>query len=384
MNNFLWKIYVSRFMDSFILIGVIFALLFSNHGLNPFQISLLISFWSLTTILTEVPFGVLADTYSRKNLLILGLVLRVIGFGFWMMGGFVNYAIGFILWGLKNTLTSGTLEGLVYDELAYYKKEDLYEEVSGKMGSAFSLGLFLSAIFGGLVAQISFSWVLVASIITSLLGALILSTLKSVKAVQSTGEVNYYQTLRNAVLEIRTNSTILYVIAFICIIFAAFGAMDEYWALIYNHFNLSESIVGVLVALVYGIGMVAGSTVKFFGKGKYLGYILISIGSAIYLLLGLTKMLWVLPLTFIAIYLFQIASIKLEAQLQHSITSHQRSTISSIKSLLFELVYMAYVLAFGYIGSKYGILSILVIAGSFLIISILVLPIIKTRFTRSV
>ena len=291
MKNFLWKIYISRFMDSFILIGVIFALFFSNHGLDPFQISLLISFWSLTTILTEVPFGVLADTYSRKNLLILGLVLRAIGFGFWMMGGFVNYAIGFVLWGLKNTLTSGTLEGLVYDELAYYKKEDLYEEVSGKMGSAFSLGLFLSAIFGGLVAQISFSWVLVASIITSLLGALILSTLKSVKAVQSTGEVNYYQTLRNAVLEIRTNSTILYVIAFICIIFAAFGAMDEYWALIYNHFNLSESIVGVLVALVYGIGMVAGSTVKFFGKGKYLGYILISIGSVIYLLLGLTKML---------------------------------------------------------------------------------------------
>jgi len=43
---------------------------------------------------------------------------------------------------------------LVYDELAYYKKEDLYEEVSGKMGSAFSLGLFLSAIFGGLVALV--------------------------------------------------------------------------------------------------------------------------------------------------------------------------------------------------------------------------------------
>ena len=85
-------------MDSFILIGVIFALFFSNHGLNPFQISLLISIWSLTTIITEVPFGVLADTYSRRNLLIIGLLLRAVGVSFWMMGGFVNYVIGFVLW----------------------------------------------------------------------------------------------------------------------------------------------------------------------------------------------------------------------------------------------------------------------------------------------
>ena len=381
MKKFLWKIYFSRFMDSFILIGVIFALFFSNHGLNPFQISLLISIWSLTTIITEVPFGVLADTYSRRNLLIIGLLLRAVGFSFWMMGGFVNYAIGFVLWGLKNTLTSGTLEGLVYDELASYKKEDMYEEVIGKMGSALSLGLFLSAIIGGVVGQISFSWVLLASIGTSLLGAFILSTLKSVKAIQSTGEVNYYKTLRSAVLEIRNNPIVLYVIAFICIIFAAFGAMDEYWALIYTHFNLSESTVGIMVALIYGLGTVAGSTVKYYGQGKYLGYILILIGSAIYLLLGITQVVWILPLTFVAIYLFQIANIKLEAQLQHSITSHQRSTISSIKSLLFELVYMGYVLVFGYVGSKFGILSILIVAGSVLLVSIFVLPIIKRKIS---
>lgn len=380
MNNFLWKIYLSRFLDSFILIGVIFTLFFSQHGLNPLQISLLISIWSATTILTEVPFGVLADIYSRKNLLIIGLLLRAIGFGFWMMGGFVNFAIGFILGGFKGALTSGTLEGLVYDELAYYKKEDLYEEVSGKMSSAFSVGLFLSAIIGGMVAQISFNYVLIASIITSVLGAIVLSTIKSVKAIQSTGEVNYYNTLKHALLEIKKNPILLYVITSICIIFAAFGAMDEYWALVYAKFNLNETTIGFLVALVYGLGTIAGSTVKYFKKSsRNLGYILMAVGAVFYIIVGVSQKLWLLPLAFVAIYVFQIASIKLEAQLQHNISSSQRSTISSIKSLLFEFVYMAYVVLFGFVGTRFGILSTVYVAGLVILIGMGVLRCVKPK-----
>ncbi len=380
MSNFLWKIYLSRFFDSFILIGVLFSLFFSQQGLDPFQISILISIWSLTTILTEVPFGVLADTYFRRNLLIIGLMLRAIGFGFWIMGGFVNFAIGFVLWGLKNTLTSGTLEGLVYDELSYYKKEGEYEVVNGKMSAFFSLGLFLSAIFGGVVAHFSFQLVIIASIAASLLAALILSTIKSVKSVESTGEVNYWSTLSHAMREIRSSKNIIYVISFICIIFAAFGAMDEYWALVYAKLNLSESTVGILVALVYGIGSVAGYSIKLFNKApKYLGYVLIATGAIFYLIFGLTRSVVLLPIVFFGIYLFQIASIKLEAELQHHITSHQRSTISSIKSLLFELVYMGYVLLFGFVGSQYGILATPVVAGAILLVSITIIPLLSPK-----
>lgn len=371
MQSFLWKIYLARFLDAFILIGVLFTLFFSQSNLSPFEISLLIAIWSITTILTEVPFGVLADTYSRRNLLILGLILRAIGFGFWMMGGFVNFAIGFILWGLKNTLTSGTLEALVYDELAYFKKEEHYEEVSGKMSAAFSLGLLLSAICGGILAQISFSFVLIASIVTTLLSAVIIASIRSVKAVQSTGEVNYYQTLRKAILQIKNNTTVVYIIAFICVIFAAFGAVDEYWALIYEKLGLDATAIGILVALVYGLGTIAGYTVKYFDtSSKYLGFMLIILGACSYLILGVTASVVLLPVAFLGIYLFQIASIKLDAQLQHNISAEQRATISSIKSLLFEVVYMGFMLLFGFIGSTLGVISILSVAGVFLLVLI--------------
>lgn len=208
MQSFLIKIYIYRFLDAFKLIGVIFALFFSQSGLNPFQISLLLSIWSITTILTEVPMGVLADKYYRRNLLIIGLILLAIGFCFWLKGGFINFAIGFVFWGLKNTLTSGTLEAFVYDELVAFGKEDQYERVSGKMGSAFSSGLMLSAIFGGLMAEISFLWVLVASIATTLLAGVALLTIRQVKAIQSTGETKYFQVVKEALSQIRGNATL--------------------------------------------------------------------------------------------------------------------------------------------------------------------------------
>ena len=69
--------------------------------MNPFQISILISIWSATQLLLEVPLGAVADKYPRRNLLIIALLIHAVGFVFWLKGGFIFYAIGFILWGFK-------------------------------------------------------------------------------------------------------------------------------------------------------------------------------------------------------------------------------------------------------------------------------------------
>ena len=364
MQTFLTKIYLYRFLDAFKLIGVIFALFFSQSGLDPFQISLLISIWSVTTIILEVPMGVFADKYSRRNLLIIGLVINAIGFGFWMMGGFINFAIGFVLWGIKNTLTSGTLEAFVYDELAAFKQEDQYEKVSGRMGGVFSIGLVASAIVGGLVAEISYNWVLVASVFTTLLAAAILMTIRQVKVVQSTGETKYFEIIKQAVYQIRNNPALLSVILFICVVFAAFGASDEYWTLIFEQLKFNPRGIGILVAGVYGLSALAGYTTHYYKQSlKALPYGLVLISGLLFILLGFSKSIWLLPLAFMAIYLYQVASIKLEAEMQSQIKSSQRATISSIKSLAFELAYMGFVLLFGFAGGQLGVISILPIVG---------------------
>lgn len=370
MNSFIWKMAVYRFLDAVKLVGVIFVLLFAHNGMNPFQISVLISIWSITSLLLEVPLGTVADKHPRRNLLIIALLVHVVGFILWLKGGFIFYALGFVLWGFKNALVSGTQEAFVFDELKMHGKESLYEKVNGKLESAFWIGVTVSAVLGGLVASVNYNLVIVFSIITTLLAIFTLFTIRSVKPTRSTGEIKYLDVLKEAITEIKTNTTLWGIIAFFCLIFATYGAADEYWALIYQALGLPVAIVGIFVAIGYGFFTLAGWTLHLFDNDRIRGkehYLLL--GSAIiFILAGLLKSFISIPLIFLAMYIFKIAHLKFDAKFQYAIKSDQRATVSSLKSLIFEFVYMGFVLMFGFTSEKIGIRSVMYILGTLLIV----------------
>lgn len=370
MTQFILKMSVYRFLDALKFIGVIFVLLFAHNGMSPFQISMLISIWSATQLLLEVPLGAVADKYPRRNLLIIALLIHAVGFVFWLKGGFVFYAIGFILWGFKNALTSGTLEAFVYDELNFFDKESSYEEINGKLESAFWIGITVSAVLGGLIATVSYDLVLILSIVTTLFAIIALLTIKSVKPVQTTGETKYLAVLKEAVLEIKNNSTLIGIISFFCLIFATYGAADEYWSLIYQALGLPLSVIGIFVALGYGSFVVAGWTLKLFNNNYIKGkeHLLIILSAIAFIIAGLLKSYISIPLIFLGMYIFKVAHLKFDAKFQYAIKSDQRATISSLKSLVFEIVYMGFVLLFGFTSEKLGITSVMYLLGILLVI----------------
>lgn len=359
------KMSAYRFLDAVKLVGVIFVLLFSHNGMNPFQISVLISIWSATQLLLEVPLGTVADKYPRRNLLIIALVAHAFGFVLWLKGGFIFYALGFILWGFKNALTSGTLESLVYDELKTYGEESRYEKVNGKLESAFWIGISASAILGGLIASLNYNLVVILSIVTTVLAILVLFTIKPVKPIQSTGESKYFDILKKALVEIKTNEVLLGIIAFFCLVFATYGAADEYWALIYQALKLPVSVVGVFLALGYGFFILAGYTLKHFDNEKIVGkeHWLIVISAVLFILAGVFKSYISIPFIFMGMYVFKVAHLKFDAKFQYAIRSDQRATISSLKSFIFEIIYMGFVLMFGFSSEKLGVVSVAYILG---------------------
>ena len=79
-----------------------YALLFTDHGMSPWQLSSLLVIWSATGILIEVPSGALADASSRRLLLVIGPLLTAAGFGLWVYTpSYAAFAAGFVLWGVK-------------------------------------------------------------------------------------------------------------------------------------------------------------------------------------------------------------------------------------------------------------------------------------------
>ena len=86
--------------------------------LGPLQLVLIGSVLELTVFLFEVPTGIVADLYSRRRSVIIGIVLM--GAGFVLEGVlplFATMLLAQVLWGLGVTFESGAIDAWVSDEL---------------------------------------------------------------------------------------------------------------------------------------------------------------------------------------------------------------------------------------------------------------------------
>jgi DHA3 family tetracycline resistance protein-like MFS transporter len=87
-------------------------------GLSPLQLVLVGTTLEMSAFLFEAPTGILADVYSRRLSVIIGVALM--GIGFVIEGSFPFFAavlLNQVLWGLGYTFTSGATEAWLADEI---------------------------------------------------------------------------------------------------------------------------------------------------------------------------------------------------------------------------------------------------------------------------
>lgn len=87
-------------------------------GLNPFQLVLVGTLLEFVSFVFEVPTGIVADLYSRKLSVIIGVVL--VGIGFMIEGlnpTFAAVLIAQVVWGIGYTFISGAREAWIADEV---------------------------------------------------------------------------------------------------------------------------------------------------------------------------------------------------------------------------------------------------------------------------
>lgn len=87
-------------------------------GLTPLQLVLVGTLLETITFLFEVPTGVIADVYSRKLSVIIGIFL--IGLGFVVEGSFATFAgvlLAQVIWGIGFTFVSCAREAWIADEV---------------------------------------------------------------------------------------------------------------------------------------------------------------------------------------------------------------------------------------------------------------------------
>ncbi|MXM67857.1 MFS transporter [Streptomyces sp. HUCO-GS316] len=349
-------LYGYAFLDDFVLLYPVYALLFSDTGLSVWQISTLFALWSVTGVLLEVPSGAWADAVSRRLLLWLGPLLTAVGFGLWMLvPSYWAFALGFVLWGARGALGSGALEALVYDELDRLGAAGRYARV---MGRARAAGLVAVMAATGLAGPL-FAWggypaVGAASVLACVLAAATATAFPEHRT-PTAGSDGWASTLRAGLADARGDRSVRGALLLVPAVAAVWGALDEYTPLLVRGTGVADETVPYLLLVIW-VGATAGSLLA--GPAERLGTAgLAGLLTVAALALATGAAAGSVPgiaLVAVAFGGFQLAEVLADTRLQQRIDTTGRATLTSVAGLGTELATVLVYTGYAAIGTTTG------------------------------
>ncbi|MET7477560.1 MFS transporter [Streptomyces sp. NPDC005648] len=350
-------LYGYAFLDDFVLLYPVYALLFSDTGLSVWQISSLFVIWSLTGVALEVPSGAWADAVSRRLLLWLGPLLTAVGFALWVLApSYGAFAAGFVLWGARGALVSGALEALVYEELERVGADARYAEV---MGRAKAFGLVAVMASTGLAGPV-FAWggypaVGAASVLVCLASAVTATRFPEHRVAGEDDGDGWAATLRAGLAEVRRERSLRGAMVLVPVVTAVWGALDEYTPLLVRATGVAEATVPWLLLVIW-TGATAGSLLA--GRCERLGTAGLGwlLGAAaVALAAGATAGTpAALVLVALAFGGFQLATVLADVRLQRHIDDSGRATLTSVAGLGTEVATIAVYAGYAAISTSSG------------------------------
>ena len=349
-KSFIKKLYAYSFFEGFLLLYPVYSLLFKDSGISTFGISILLAIWMGTTLLLEIPTGILADKYSRKKLLLISKIIKAIGLLSWILWHtFPSFAFGFVLWGLSGAMESGTYDAYIYDGLKNFKIQELYEKINGRIKALNISGTALALVFGGFLAeQFGYDLVLILSMFCILLTVLIAAFFKEVDIEKSTQEKKCMFFLRNTLRVSFNDKRLLALLLVTALVLGNYGAFDEFIALISDNLGMGKQLIGILLSaiyLAYAFGsFLAGYIPK---ERKFLNSLILIFSGVLMLSIAIIfnaySMFLLIPVAISAV----IFEVKILASIQSRIESNKRATILSIKEFLLESIAIIFTLIIG-------------------------------------
>lgn len=141
-------------------------------GLNTFELVLVGTVLEISCFLMEVPTGIVADLYSRRRSILIGLFLY--GIGFIMEGSlpwFATVLLAQIIWGCGDTFISGALEAWIASE----ERNRPMDKVFLRGGQIDQAGRVLGIVLGTLLGNLDLRLpIIIAGLFSLFLGVVLL------------------------------------------------------------------------------------------------------------------------------------------------------------------------------------------------------------------
>ncbi|THA23861.1 MFS transporter [Streptomyces sp. RKND-216] len=370
-------LYASAFLEDCVLLYPVYALLFSRTGLSGAEISSLFVLWSVTGLALEIPSGVWADRFSRRRLLTLAPALSGAGFALWTFApSYAAFAAGFVLWGAGSALRSGTLEALVYEELARCGASDRYARRIGRSRAVGTCAeVAATAAAAPALAAGGYQAVGVASVLACAAGVLVARTFPEhsaraggtpadpadaasggpapdggrAPAAAEEAEESFRAVLRHGVAEIRHSRAARRAVLLVAVLTGSL-AYDEFLSLFAASTGVADATVPLLVLLV-SAGAAVGEWFAHRGHrllvpGLVVSGVLLALG-------GLSAHPAGMGLIAVAYGVARWSATAAEARLQARISDRARATVGSMAGFGSEVMAILVFAAYG-LGSTWS------------------------------
>lgn len=171
-NVKIYKIY--SIFNNLLILGPIITLFFLAKGLTFTEIFLLNSVAAITTVIFEVPTGLVSDLLSRKLSLLLGSIFCFISLIVYIVGpSFIYMIIGEFIFAIGITFRSGTEQAILYDSLISSGQENRYTEIEGIARSYTFYAQALGSLVAGFIYEINIYFPFIISAVFMIIAGII-------------------------------------------------------------------------------------------------------------------------------------------------------------------------------------------------------------------
>ena len=135
----------------------IVVIFYMKYGLTMKDLFVIQAVSSMMISIFEIPTGFISDKYGRKNSLVWGLIISLIGFiTIGSSFGFFGFLVGELFLGLGVAFISGSDSAILYETFNETGKVKDYSKAEAKFQSLHHIGELAGVIIGGFIAAYSF------------------------------------------------------------------------------------------------------------------------------------------------------------------------------------------------------------------------------------
>ena len=179
------KLYLSSVLGNLSLTGAWVAIL-AARGFSLVEIGIAETVFHITSIIFELPSGVMADVFGRKKMLIVSTIMQILGsIAMIASNDLFMVCVAIALHALCYNFSSGTGDALAYDSMKKARIQSKFEKYESNQLVIYRVCSGISTLCAGLALAIGYRLAYGTELITCLIQLYVISTLSEVKSKES-------------------------------------------------------------------------------------------------------------------------------------------------------------------------------------------------------